>query len=137
MTTLTTETLDTQFSTLIGTISSQSKEVKFLQDELRGIHRTFRLLEKQSRQRKKKPQAKLSLSKDLEKFLSLDHGTMATKAEVMKMISAYIKEKNLQVQTDKRKFLPNKELSKIFGVKKPQNMTFVEINKHISHHLTK
>lgn len=137
MTTLTTETLDTQFSTLLGTISSQSKEVKSLQDELRGIHRTFRLLEKQSRQRKKKPQAKLSLSKDLEKFLSLDHGTLATKAEVMKMISTYIKEKNLQVQTDKRKFLPNKELSKIFGVKKPQNMTFVEINKHISHHLTK
>jgi len=137
MTTLTTETLDTQFSTLLGTISSQSKEVKSLQDELRGIHRTFRVLEKQTRQRKKKPQAKLSLSKDLEKFLSLDHGTMATKAEVMKMISTYIKEKNLQVQTDKRKFLPNKELSKIFGVKKPQNMTFVEINKHISHHLTK
>ena len=137
MTTLTTETLDTQFSTLLGTISSQSKEVKSLQDELRGIHRTFRVLEKQSRQRKKKPQAKLSLSKDLEKFLSLDHGTMATKAEVMKMISTYIKEKNLQVQTDKRKFLPNKELSKIFGVKKPQNMTFVEINKHISHHLNK
>ena len=137
MTTLTTETLDTQFSTLLGTISSQSKEVKSLQDELRGINRTFRVLEKQTRQRKKKPQAKLSLSKDLEKFLSLDHGTMATKAEVMKMISTYIKEKNLQVQTDKRKFLPNKELSKIFGVKKPQNMTFVEINKHISHHLTK
>jgi len=137
MTTLTTETIDTQFSTLLGTISSQSKEVKSLQDELRGIHRTFRVLEKQTRQRKKKPQAKLSLSKDLEKFLSLDHGTMATKAEVMKMISTYIKEKNLQVQTDKRKFLPNKELSKIFGVKKPQNMTFVEINKHISHHLTK
>jgi chromatin remodeling complex protein RSC6 len=137
MTTLTTETLDTQFSTLLGTISSQSKEVKSLQDELRGIYRTFRLLEKQSRQRKKKPQAKLSLSKDLEKFLSLDHGTLATKAEVMKMISTYIKEKNLQVQTDKRRFLPNKELSKIFGVKKPHNMTFVEINKHISHHLTK
>ena len=77
------------------------------------------------------------MSKELEKFLSLDHGTKATKAEVMKLISTYIKEKNLQIQTDKRRFLPNKELSKIFGVKKPQNMTFVEINKHVSPHLTK
>tara|TARA_B100001027_G_C16023613_1_gene222265 strand:- start:87 stop:503 length:417 start_codon:yes stop_codon:yes gene_type:complete len=136
-TSLTTETLDTQFASLIGTISTYSKDVRTLQDELKGIHRTFRQLDKQTRQRKKKPQAKLSLSKELEKFLSLDHGTKATKAEVMKMISTYIKEKNLQVQTDKRKFLPNKELSKIFGVKKPTNMTFVEINKHVSQHLTK
>ena len=137
MTTLTTETLDSQFSELLTQLTSLSKNVKSCQDDLKGVYRTFRQLDKQSRQRKKKPQAQLSLSKELEKFLRLDHGTKATKAEVMKMISSYIKEKNLQVQTDKRKFLPNKELSKIFGVKKPQNRTFVEINKHVSHHLTK
>ena len=79
----------------------------------------------------------LSLSSDLEKFLSVSHGTKLTKADVMKMVSSYIKEKNLQIESDKRKFLPNKELAKIFGVKKPQNMTFVEINKHVSQHLTK
>ena len=118
-------------------LTSLSKNVKSCQDDLKGVYRTFRQLDKQSRQRKKKPQAQLSLSKELEKFLRLDQGTKATKAEVMKKISSYIKEKNLQVQTDKRKFLPNKELSKIFGVKKPQNMTFVEINKHVSQHLTK
>ena len=137
MASITIDNLDTQFSTLLGTISSHNKDVKLMQEELKGIHKTFRLLEKLSKQRKKKPQAKLSLSKELEKFLSLDHGTKATKAEVMKLVSTYIKEKNLQVQTDKRRFLPNKELSKIFGVKKPQNMTFVEINKHVSQHLTK
>lgn len=137
MTTLTTETLDSQFTELLTQLTSLSKNVKSCQDDLKGVYKTFRLLDKQSRKRKKKPQAELSLSKELEKFLRLDHGTKATKAEVMKMISSYIKEKNLQIQTDKRKFLPNKELSKIFGVKKPQNMTFVEINKHVSHHLTK
>jgi chromatin remodeling complex protein RSC6 len=137
MATITTETLDNQFSELLTQLTSHSKHVKSCQDELKVVYRTFRQLEKQSKKRKKKPQAQLSLSKELEKFLSMDHGTKATKAEVMKMISSYIKEMNLQVQTDKRKFLPNKELSKIFGVKKPQNMTFVEINKHVSHHLTK
>ena len=75
-TSLTTETLDTQFAALIGTISTYSKDVRSLQDELKGIHRTFRQLDKQTRQRKKKPQAKLSLSKELEKFLSLDHLSM-------------------------------------------------------------
>ena len=56
----------------------------------------------------------------------------------MKSVSTYIKEKNLQIQEDKRKFLPNKELSKIFGIapKNAHNMTFVEINKHVSQHLS-
>ena len=85
-TSLTTETLDTQFASLLGTITTYSKDVRTLQDQLKGIHKTFRQLDKQTRQRKKKPQAKLFLSKELEKFLSLDHGTKATKAEVMKRI---------------------------------------------------
>ena len=135
--TYTIETLDTQFSDFYGQISTFSKSIKVAQDDLKSLYRTFKQVDKQTRQRKKKPQAKLSVSKDLAKFLSLESGTHTTKAEVMKMISSYIKEKNLQEQTDKRRFTPNKELSKIFGVKKPKDMTFVEINKHVSHHLTK
>jgi chromatin remodeling complex protein RSC6 len=94
--------------------------------------------DKSNRIKKKRPQVKMNLSKDLEKFLSVDKGTKLTKAEVMKSVSTYIKEKNLQIQEDKRKFLPNKELSKIFGIsqKNAHNMTFVEINKHVSQHLT-
>jgi len=70
--------------------------------------------------------------------LSVDNGTKLTKAEVMKQVSTYIKEKDLQIKLDKRKFKPNKELSKIFGIaKNPPQMTFVEINKYVSHHLTK
>ena len=131
------ETLDTQFSELYGQVSTLSKSVKVMQDDLKSLFRTFKQVDRQTRQRRKKPQAKLSLSKDLEKFLSLEHGTHATKAEVMKMISSYIKEKNLQVEANKRQFIPNKQLAKIFNVKKPSAMTFVEINKHVSHHLTR
>jgi chromatin remodeling complex protein RSC6 len=137
ITQMTTDDLDKQFAELYAHVNSFSKNVKVVQDELRVLSKVFKVVDKQTKQRRKKPQAKLSLSSDLENFLSLDHGTHATKAEVMKMVSSYIKEKNLQVQTDKRRFLPNKELSKIFNVKKPVDMTFVEINKHISHHLTK
>ena len=53
--------------------------------------------------------------------------------------SGYIKDKSLQLQDDKRKFRPNKELAKLFGLKPAdvKDMTFVEINKHVSQHLTK
>ena len=60
-----------------------------------------------------------------------------TKAEVMKMVSTYIKENKLQVETNRRKFVPNSALLKLFNQSEASEMTFVEINKNISHHLTK
>ena len=130
------ESIENTFKSLTDTITDMSKITRGLQDELKSLHKMVKQCDKSSKTRPKRPQTKMSISKDLEKFLSLDKGTLLTKAEVMKSVSKYIKEKNLQIQEDKRKFLPNKELSKIFGIKKPQNMTFVEINKHVSPHLT-
>ena len=133
------ETIDTQVKNLQANLLNYSKETKNLQEELKNLHRTFKQSEKLNKMKKKRPQAKLALSKELETFLSVDNGTKLTKAEVMKSVSSYIKTKNLQIKTDMRRFQPNKELSKLFGIKgsKPQNMTFVEINKHVSQHLSK
>jgi chromatin remodeling complex protein RSC6 len=131
------ETIDTLFKGLYDELSTASKQVRTLQDSLKGLNREFRNLDRQNKARKKRPQPPLVLSTVLENFLSVEHGTLLTKAVVMKSISAYIKEKNLQVEENKRQFIPNKQLSKIFNLKKPYSMTFVEINKHISHHLTK
>jgi len=130
------ETIDQGFKSLTTQITEMSKATRGLQDELKGLHKVVKQSEKNSKTKVKRPQVKMNLSTQLEKFLALGHGTQLTKAEVMKSISGYIKEKNLQIQEDRRKFLPNKELSKIFGIKKASNMTFVEINKHVSHHLT-
>ena len=131
------ETIEMQFKNLQSVLSGFSKETKVLQDDLKLLHKTFRQSDKLTKSRKKKPQTKLALSGELESFLSLEQGTKLTKAEVMKSVSNYIKEKDLQIKSDKRKFLPNKDLTKLFGIKKAQNMTFVEINKHVSHHLSK
>jgi len=132
------ENIDTAFVSLSSQITEMSKATRGLQDELKGLHKMVRQSDKSNRIKKKRPQVKMNLSKELEKFLTVDKGTKLTKAEVMKSVSTYIKEKNLQIQEDKRKFLPNKELSKIFGIplKSAHNMTFVEINKHVSQHLT-
>ena len=131
------ENIDNSFKAISTELVSMTKTTRLLQDQLKSLQRVVRQSNKSNKIKKKRPQVKMALSKDLEKFLSLDKGTTLTKAEVMKSVSNYIKEKNLQVQEDKRRFLPNKELSKIFGIKgKANNMTFVEINKHVSHHLS-
>ena len=132
------ELIEGSFKSLTTQLTEMSKATRGLQDELKGLHKLVKQSDKSNRLKKKRPQVKMCLSKDLEKFLSVGSGTKLTKAEVMKSVSAYIKETNLQIEADKRKFIPNKPLSKIFGINhtKAPNMTFVEINKHISQHLS-
>ena len=132
------EMIEGSFKSLTTQLTEMSKATRGLQDELKGLHKLVKQSDKSNKIKKKRPQVKMNLSKDLMKFLSVDKGTKLTKAEVMKSVSTYIKEKNLQVQEDKRKFVPDKDLSKIFGIapKNAPNMTFVEINKHVSQHLT-
>ena len=129
-------TVEEQFSSLFLAISDMSKTCKVLQEDLKNLQKSYRLVEKESRKRPKRIQVKMKISKDLSKFLG-NYKEDLTKAEAMKMISAYIKENNLQLEENKRKFLPNKELLKLFGLKTASEMTFVEINKNISPHLSK
>jgi chromatin remodeling complex protein RSC6 len=134
--------INTHFKSLQQNLLLISKTTKSLGDELKNIQKTLRQSDKQSKQKKKTPQVKLNLSSELTKFLSVDNDIKLTKADVMKQISSYIKTKDLQIKEDKRRFKPNKELSKIFGLKATKssplpNLTFVEINKYVSQHLSK
>ena len=133
------EMIEESFKSLTTQLTEMSKSTRGLQDELKGLHKLVKQSDKSNKIKTKRPQVKMNISKDLLNFLSVDKGTKLTKAEVMKSVSNYIKEKNLQVQEDKRKFIPDKDLSKIFGIapKNAKNMTFVEINKHVSPHLSK
>ena len=127
--------IDDTFKNLNEQLLSMSKTTKLLQDELKTIHKKVKTCSKQ-KTRVRKEQSKQNLSNELTSFLSINNETKLTKAEVMKEVSNYIKTKDLQIKEDKRRFLPNKELSKLFGIKKPYNMTFVEINKYVSPHLS-
>lgn len=128
--------IEDQFSLLTSNVSEMAKQCRVLQDDLKSLQRLYKQADKRSRVRPKKEQPKNTVSAELKKFLSM--GTEpATKAEVMKAVSAYIKNNNLQIESNKRKFVPNKALLKLFNQSKPSEMTFVEINKSISHHLTK
>ena len=136
------DTINEHFKSLNQSLMGMIKDTKSLQDELKLIQKSLKQNDKINKNRKKKPAVKLCLSNELRNFLSVDGDIKLTKAEVMKQVSTYIKEKDLQIQEDRRRFKPNKELSKIFGIKATKstpipNLTFVEINKYVSHHLSK
>jgi len=130
------EDIDNQFKSLYDELSSMSKKTRELQENVKTLQKVCKQAEKLSK-KKKKNQTKNTLSEDLEKFLSVEHGTLLTKAEVMKGISKYIKDKDLQLEENKRQFKPDKKLNKVFGMDVKKALTFVEIGGHISNHLTK
>lgn len=129
--------IDAHFKELYAQLNTFSKQARTLQDDLKALQRATKAADKNIRAKKRRPQEKLNLSSTLSKFLGVESSAQLSKAEVMKQISTYIKEKNLQNAEDRRRFKPNKELCKIFNVQKPTNITFVEINKLVSHHMTK
>ena len=130
------ETIDTKFKSIEHELLSITKNTKELMESLKTLQKSCKSAQKHTKH-KKKIQTKNTLSADLEKFLSVEKGTQLTKAEVMRGISKYIKDKNLQLPENKRQFKADKKLTKIFGMDQKKPLTFVEIGGHISTHLTK
>ena len=131
------EILDSNFLNLTNQINDLNKRTREIQENFKILQKTFKTAEKSAKHKKKKVQNKHTLTPNLEKFLKVEHGVQMTKAEVMKAVSEYIKTKKLQLEDNKRKFLPDNKLAKIFSMNTKQPLTFVEINKHVSVHLTK
>lgn len=128
--------LETQFADITEQISGMTSSFKNLQLRFKTLSKEVKQAERKSRTRQKAPPKKLHINSKLAQFIKVDSNVEITKAEVMKHISSYIKENNLQTQEDKRQFVPNKQLMKIFGTKESKPMTFVEINKYITQYLT-
>ena len=87
---------------------------------LNNFTESSRLQDKQSRQKKKRPQVPLKPAKNLKSF-ECEHGQMMTKAAVMKHISSYIKEKNLQVKKTSVNLSPTRNFQR-FSQSKSQRI---------------
>jgi chromatin remodeling complex protein RSC6 len=131
--------VEEHFRRILDTVTVLSKQCRVIGDEVRSLQKAYRVVEKASKQKKKRPQAEMKPSVELVKFLKLEKGKNYTRACVMKLVSEYIKAKDLQIADNKRKFRADKPLAKIFGLSAAEvkDMTFVEINKYITPQLSK
>lgn len=59
-------------------------------------------------------------------------GDTFSRSEVMKAVSAYIKQHNLQNPDKKTVWEPDSTLTKVFGVKKGEECSYLQINKFIA-----
>ena len=132
-------TLENSFETIFESLGVVVKTIKTLQETVKTLQKQCKHIEKKKKTRVARVQEPLVLSKELCVFLKVPLTKRMSKAEVMKTLSTYIKESNLQIEENKRKFKPNKDLCKLFKIKPNEikEMTFVEINKYIIQHVTK
>ena len=82
----------------------------------------------------------------LEQF-GVKRGELVARTDVTKYISSYIKEKDLQNPEHRREIIPDAALSKILGPaqeqkdpsddKSPKIITYLKLQKYLSHHFIK
>ena len=74
------------------------------------------------------------ISKEMQKFTGID-SKLVSRVEVTKSICTYVKDNNLQLQTDRRQFTPDEKLGKLLGTSAP--LTYYDLQKFIQHHFVK
>lgn len=77
----------------------------------------------------------VKISSAMQKFTGLKEDQLVSRVEVTKSICQYVKEKNLQNQTDRRQFTPDEKLAKLLGTDKP--LTYYALQQQIQPHFVK
>lgn len=130
-------TIDDQFKLIFSGIVGLNNNAKDLQQGVKVLHKMCKTACKPKKVKKHTVMHDpMNVSNELLKYLSEKPGTKLTKSECMKRVSNRVKEDNLQNPENKRQFTPNKKLAKILNMDKVKTITFVELNKYLSHHFT-
>merc|ERR1712082_156015 len=78
-------------------------------------------------------QMPLNVSPELAKIIGTKKGEQVSRAQVIKKLWAYLKEKNLQDPENKQWFTPDKAMEGIFGSEK---IKCFSMSKYLKEHLT-
>ena len=74
------------------------------------------------------------ISDELAYFLGKEKGTMMARSEVTREINKYIRINNLQDKENKHNINPNEKLSTLFKLKDGDELTYFNLQRHITPH---
>ena len=130
----------TQLKALTGLVDSQVQTFKEMSRALKKLEKEVvkeqKRLSKVPKTKRTVKQNPVEVTKPMSKFLtsrkveSQDGGW--TRQVMMKGIASYIKDKDLQLADDKKKWKPDKTLTDLFSLDTEQLYTFMNINGLIS-----
>tara|TARA_E500000178_G_C17016909_1_gene753478 strand:+ start:432 stop:1082 length:651 start_codon:yes stop_codon:yes gene_type:complete len=112
-------------------------------DYEKNLARERRRLKKDPNRKKREPSGfavPTDISDTLCDFLGVTHGTQLSRTEVTRKVTAYIRNKNLQVPENRRSFVPDSKLESILGplqeVDKEKGFTYFNLQRYITPHIT-
>ena len=129
--------IENQFKDIYEELSNMVSGTRNLQTRVKELSRQYRTACKPKKVKKHTVMHDpMNISAELLKYLKQTAGTQMTKSEAMKMVSTRVKTDGLQNPENKRQFTPNKALGKVLNMSTIKTITFVELNKYLSHHFT-
>ena len=133
----TTPAIEDQFKSIYTGISEINCNAKELQLKVKDLAKGFKHACKPRKVKKHTVMHDpMNITPELLKYLGHSSGTQLTKAEAMKQVSTRVKTDKLQDESNRRQFKPNKQLGKVLNMTPIKTITFVELNKYLSHHFT-
>lgn len=140
--------IDTQFSSVLNTLSQFKTQVTSLALQLKSLEKTVKKEIKQNKREISKKQTKGSrkpsgfaeaapISKDLCEFLGKDYGTSVARTEVTKFVCNYIRQNSLTNDENKRVIKPDDKLKSLLGTDDDTVITYFNIQRFMNRHFIK
>ena len=125
---------------------SKSKGVRFIRSVLKHVRQlrgdSLRVASKKTRRQTANGNSgnsgfmkPVKISSDMQKFTGLKEDQLVSRVDVTKSICNYVKEHNLQNQSNRREFTPDQKLAKLLGTNAP--VTYYALQQHIQPHFIK
>lgn len=138
--TTTESTVQQMLTALVDMAAQQAQQTREMHRNLKKlateVDKEQKRLAKSSKPRRTVKQKPVGVTKEMEKFLT-GHGVEKndsgyTRQVMMKAVSAYIKDKQLQLQDNRKSWKADKTLAKLFDLDPKSHYTFMNINGLLS-----
>lgn len=138
-----------KFDGLLSTLTTFKIQITSLQQQLRGLEKIVKrdlnaarkaAENKRRRKANRKPSGfakPCRISNELSKFMTKEDGVFVARTEVTKFIIKYIKDNDLQNQSNRRIIEPDDELKKLLLLKAGDELTYFNLQKYMNHHFVK
>lgn len=115
------ENIEEKLYNIKSIVTELTSEVKILQKKI------------SKRVKRKKKETLRKIKPELAQFMNLDEKICVSRENIIRFISKYVKTQNLQNKNNKSIFVVDDKLSILLKLDKGTNITFLAINKLISH----
>ena len=128
---------------LLNNIKSFNKSYKKEIKDLKKLQRKSKRGNKKDPHRQKRAPSGFAvpskISSEMCQFLGIPSGTQLSRTDVTRKLTAYIRQQNLQVPTNRRSFIPDNQLGSILGPLKPMDVdkgyTYFNLQRYITPHI--